>query len=148
MSQSTGMAESLANRGWGKLIRNPHEFLPGDIVSMQGHVWISLGTCEDGSVLLVHSSPPGVSVCGTVVPKTSAENGALDAETENSIAVMLATEFMSAKFPDWQEKYPNRTVPDTYLDNVTVFRWNSSTLKDAAEYQALSGEEIMEILQK
>lgn len=126
VSQSTGMAETLAERGWGKFIRNPREFLPGDIVSMMGHVWICLGTCEDGSVLLVHSSPPGVSVCGT-----------------EGIATKLATEYMTTHHPKWQEKYPNRTVPLTYLENVTVLRWNSDTLKNAKTYQEKTGEEII-----
>lgn len=130
---STKMAEDFASRGWGWLIKNPHTFLPGDIVSMEGHVWISLGTCADGSVLLMHSSPPGVSVCGTVV-------------SEQSIAVQLATAYMSEHYPNWQEKYPNRTVPQTYLEDVTVLRWNSKTLEDAKEYQSLSGEAMIDLL--
>jgi len=130
VSQSTGMAEALAERGWGKFIRNPREFLPGDIVSMMGHVWICFGTCEDGSVLLVHSSPPGVSVCGT-----------------EGIATRLAKEYMTTHHPKWQEKYPHRTVPLTYLENVTVLRWNSDTLKNAKTYQEKTGEEMMKLLQ-
>lgn len=146
---STKMAEDFAGRGWGKLIKNPHEFLPGDIVSMEGHIWISLGTCEDGSVLLMHSSPPGVSVCGTVIPCAEAveEGEAIDGGVStDSIAVRLATEYMSENYPDWQEKYPNRTVPETYLENVTVLRWNNQTLKDAKEYQSLSGEAVIDLL--
>lgn len=123
---STLMAENFAARGWGKLIKNPHAFLPGDIVSMQGHVWICLGTCQDGSVLLVHSSPPGVSVCGT-----------------EGAAAKLAEEYMSVHYPDWQEKYPKRTVPSSYLENVEVLRWNSETLKDAEEFQNLGGEDVL-----
>lgn len=137
--QSTGMAENYANRGWGHLICNPRDFLPGDIVSMQGHVWISLGTCSDGSVLLVHSSPPGVSICGTVSPK---EDG------QTSIAVRMATEYMTTKYPEWQSKYPKRTVPISYLERANVLRWNGKTLQNVADYQALSGEEIMELLMK
>ena len=93
VTTSTDLAESLAERGWGHLIKNPHEFRPGDIVSMEGHVWICLGTCEDGSVLLVHSSPPGVSVCGTLIPRQE-EN------TKESAAVKLAAESsVYRKFP-------------------------------------------------
>lgn len=133
VTTSTDMAENFANRGWGILIKNPKVFLPGDIVSMEGHVWICLGTCADGSVLLVHSSPPGVSVCGT---GTSQGN-------ENSIAVQLAEKFMATDYPHWQEKYPNRIVSSSYLENVSVFRWNESIMLDAKEMQRLSGEEIM-----
>lgn len=135
VTASTDFAKSLANRGWGTFIQNPKEFLPGDVVSMEGHVWICLGTCVDGSVLLVHSSPPGVSVCGTQVK-----------EGESGIAIELATQFMTVNFPDWQKKYPNRTVSSSYLENVSVFRWNESTMLDAGKMQDMSGEEIMEYI--
>lgn len=137
VTTSTELAESLANRGWGVLIKNPRVFLPGDVVSMDGHVWLCLGTCKDGSVLLVHSSPPGVSLCGT---PACVENG--DTKEQESIAVQLATEYMATYHPEWQEKYPNRNVPDTYLESVSVFRWNKRIMSDAEEVQALSAEEI------
>lgn len=129
---STDMAENFAQLGLGNLIENPKDFLPGDIVSMEGHVWICLGTCADGSVLLVHSSPPGVSVCGTQI-----EDG------ESSIAIELATTFMKENYPEWQQKYPNRAVSNTYLENISVMRWNEKTMTDAKEFQDLSGEELM-----
>ena len=28
---------------------------PGDIMSIKGHIWISLGTCDDGSVVIVNT---------------------------------------------------------------------------------------------
>lgn len=137
---STDMAESLAQRGWGKLIKNPKTFLPGDIVSMDGHVWICLGMCEDGSVLLVHSSPPGVSVCGTSLQQKKEE---IDQESE---AVKLATEYMTKYHRKWQENYPNREVNPSYLQNVSVFRWSKSVMSDVEEIQKLRAEEIMGIL--
>ncbi len=128
---STNMAKNYADRGWGAYVEYPKEFLVGDIVSMDGHVWICLGTCADGSVLLIHSSPPGVSICGTTL-----EDG-----TE-SMAVRLATEYMSKYHPQWQENYPNRSVPHEYLENVSLLRWNTMTMLDAKEWQVLSAEEI------
>ena len=136
---STDMAESMAQRGWGKLIKNPQKFLPGDIVSMEGHVWICLGTCEDGSVLLVHSSPPGVSMCGTRLKE-------METASAESAAVQLATEYMKSYHSIWQEKYPVREVPLVYLENVIVFRWSASTMQDAENLQEKSAEEIMRIL--
>ncbi len=144
---STEMAEDFAGRGWGRLIKNPKEFLPGDIVSMEGHVWMSLGTCADGSVLLMHSSPPGVSVCGTRVPGTSTGTEGDTEEAATSIAITLAEEFMTENYPDWQEKYPNRAVSELYLEGVRLMRWNERTLTDAIEFQSMSGEEVMEFLQ-
>ena len=132
---STDMAKNYADRGWGTYIEHPTEFLAGDIVSMDGHVWICLGTCADGSVLLAHSSPPGVSVCGT-----SLEDG-----TE-SIAVKLAAEFMTKNHPQWQEKYPNRMVATTYTKEVSLMRWNRITMTDAKEVQDKSGEEIIQMI--
>ncbi|MDD6810458.1 MAG: hypothetical protein PUD93_01120 [Lachnospiraceae bacterium] len=32
------------------------EFHPGDVFSIRGHVWICVGTCEDGSILILHST--------------------------------------------------------------------------------------------
>ena len=120
------MAVYFANKGWGHLIENPKQFLPGDIVSMASHVWICLGTCADGSVLLVHASPPGVSVCGT-----------------KGIAEDLAKEYMSSLHADWQNKYPKREVPHSYIENVTLFRWTKGTMADAEELQSLTGEEMI-----
>ena len=128
---STDMAKNYADRGWGTYIENPTEFLAGDIVSMEGHVWICLGTCADGSVLLVHSSPPGVSVCGTLLK-----------DGTESMAVKLATDYMLEFHPKWQGKYPNRSVSYTYLEQASVLRWNTMTMLDAKELQALSAEEI------
>jgi len=142
VTQSTDMAKSFAERGWGTFIENPKEFLPGDIVSMEGHVWICLGTCEDGSVLLVHSSPPGVSVCGTYVPQEKRT----EEYVSTSIAIDLAAAFMEENYPQWQKKYPNRAVADFYLKNVSVMRWNSNVMTDAKEMQTLSGEEIIDLI--
>ena len=144
VTSSTDMAESLAAKGWGKLIQNPQNFLPGDIVSMEGHVWISLGTCEDGSVLLVHSSPPGVSVCGT--PSTLQFQTTEESAGGQSMAVTIATEYMGKYHPQWQEKYPNRQVNLSYLENVTLFRWSREIMSDAKKIQEKSAEEMIRIL--
>ena len=61
---STKMARTLAEKGWGKWTQNfkkpvnykDSEFLPGDIFSKKGHIWICLGTCEDGSIVILHST--------------------------------------------------------------------------------------------
>ena len=139
VTSTTDIAKTYASWGWGKAIRNPKEFLPGDIVSMEGHVWISLGTCTDGSVLLVHSSPPGVMVCGTQVLSQ-------EGLEVKSIAIQLAEQFMAENYPNWYEKYPNCSKPDTYLENVTLLRWNVRTLTDAKKFQNLSGEEVLQYI--
>lgn len=59
--------EFLAGLGLGvrKDAADVTEILPGDIMTTEGHVYIALGQFEDGSVLLMHSSPPGVRMSGT-----------------------------------------------------------------------------------
>lgn len=133
--KSTDMAAEYSNLGWGELLENPDSFLPGDIVSIKGHVWISLGMCADGSTLLVHASPPGVSICGTALT-----------DGRKSQAVALAEQYMEAHYPQWQAKYPDREVGTSYTQNTTVMRWFENTLPDAAEYQAMSAEEILQTL--
>lgn len=123
------MAAYFADKGWGHFIENPKTFLPGDIVSMEKHVWICLGTCEDGSILLVHASPPGVSVCGT-----------------KGKAAELAKTYMTSEHPDWQAKYPKREVGASYTKDVTLFRWTDAVMTDVKEVQSLTGEEVIEYL--
>lgn len=51
----------------------------GDIMSSScrccGHVWIVVGPCGDGSVVLLHSSPAGVQMNGTVTPTGKRQSG-------------------------------------------------------------------------
>lgn len=133
--KSTAMSETLAGYGWGELIpaSGAVNRKPGDICSMPGHVWLSLGMCQDGSVLLLHSSPPGVRICGT-----------LSEEGENTEAVALAEKWMSECYPEWYARYPACGVSYSYLTDSCLMRWNSDTLADAEELQALTAEEIAE----
>ena len=54
---STEMAGALAARGLGQLVCPPCRFLPGDLFSMEGHVWLCVGVCRDESLVIAHSSP-------------------------------------------------------------------------------------------
>lgn len=130
---STQMAQIFADMGFGELVQA--QFCPGDIVSMAGHVWVCLGSCEDGSVLLVHSSPAGVSICGT------AENG-------KSMASEFAEKIMQEFYPDWYEKFPDCSRSSRqYLDGaVGILHWNRETLTDPEGFLELSANEIMELL--
>ena len=49
---------------------------------MNGHVWISLGTCEDGSVVILHSTTQGgVEISGSIIPGTGSVVKTADPET-------------------------------------------------------------------
>lgn len=133
--KSSTIASEYSKKGWGDCLKNPDTFLVGDIVSMSGHVWLSLGMCDDGSVVLLHSSPPGVSICGTKL-----------ADGSNSEAIKLAKQYMETYFPEWQQKYPNRGVNYSYTENISVLRWNTATLFDALSYQELDAKTTLEFL--
>ena len=56
VGSSTKCARRLSELGLGEWTQdigmpdtsNYYQMKPGDIMSINGHVWISLGTCEDG----------------------------------------------------------------------------------------------------
>jgi hypothetical protein len=131
---STNMAASFAERGLGSLVTDGR-FLPGDVVSMKGHVWLSLGKCEDGSVLFVHSSPPGVRLCGTLL-----------ADGTESQASAAAERLMREYCPEWTEKYPDSSKPIGYLDPVACFRFDPAVLPDPEGLADMDPETLMKVL--
>ena len=62
------------------------------------------------------------------------------------MAVKIATKYMMTYHATWQENYPNRSVSQEYLENVSLVRWNSTTMSDAGKLQALSAEEVISLL--
>ncbi len=133
---STKMAETFSDYGWGEyLTTDITQWKPGDICSMSGHVWMSLGMCEDGSVLLLHSSPPGVRICGTRLSDGS-----------DSRAIALAKQIMSTRYPDWYNRYPACDVGYNYLTDSKIMRWNTETLADESGMQEMTAAEISSLL--
>ena len=125
--QSTTVAPTYIKKGWATKTTTFH---PGDVVSMSGHVWISLGTCSDKTVLLVHSSPKGVQISGT-----------------GGQATVLAKKYMKLLAPGWP--YAIRTVGSGYTSNVTIAHWvvnGSGILKDPDGLQKMSAEQVMKFL--
>jgi hypothetical protein len=102
---------------------------------MNGHVWLSLGTCSDGSVLLVHSSPPGVRICGTLLSDGS-----------RSEAVSLAEYCMKSFYPDWYSRYPDCSVSYSYLSGSSVMRWDTDILSNDYNIQNMSADEVVQFL--
>lgn len=92
----------------------PEDFKTGDIFSMNGHVWICLGKCEDGSLVILHSTPSdsvnnqgggGVQINGV-------------GESEDCQAVKLAEKYMSKYYPEWYSRY--HKVYKNFDDYTTV----------------------------
>lgn len=130
---STRMAKALADRGLGAYIpaQEMTVWQPGDIMSMEGHVWIVVGECSDRSVLFLHSSPPGVMFSGTLLPDGSA-----------SQASNLAEAVMRTHFPDWYAKYPDCARPVSFLSGSSAMRWQ--ILDDPENLKAMPAEQIVE----
>ena len=158
---STKMARTLAEKGLGKWTQNfkkpvnykDFEFLPGDIFSKKGHIWICLGTCEDGSIVILHSTAANSR---TGQPGGGPELSAIG-ESKDCDAYRLADKYMSKYFPDWYARYPialKNYEEYTYVEGEYVgkFSWNltgaDSVLSDPDNLRSKRPEEILEILFK
>ena len=136
MKAST-MALNLAAKGWGTYTQaaDVTDWKAGDIMSMDGHVWMVIGSCSDGSVVFMHASPPGVSIAGTVL-----EDGS------HSEAVRLAEQYMRTYYPGWYERYPDCSKGFSYLEISSAMRWNRQTLADEEGLTDMLADDILEWL--
>ena len=134
---STAMAKNFAERGWGEYTDagQVSDWQAGDIMSMKGHVWMTLGMCEDGSVVLMHASPPGVILCGTALSDGS-----------RSQAISLAEQYMSTYYPEWYGKFPNCSRSNSYLTRSSSMRWSRDVLADEEGLADKSAGEVLEWL--
>lgn len=135
------MARSFASYGWGTYVPKSQvkDYKAGDIMSSSGHVWMVVGQCGDGSVVLLHSSPPGVQLAGT-----PASDGSSD-----SRAAELAEYYMKKYYPQWYAKYPNCAKDAGYLTSYAQMRWDVSgeaVMTDPDHYRDKSADEILEDL--
>ena len=143
VDKARNLARNYAGNGWGsyKKASLVKDYRAGDIMSSSGHVYIVIGECSDGSVVLVHSSPAVVQICGTVTP----------AGKRNSKAVRLAKTYMRKYFPSWYRKFPDCVRDSSYLTKYSQFRWNLSEgniLEDPDGYRNKSPKYILEDLLK
>lgn len=153
---STKFAKTLSDNGWGtwtQEIRKPVDhktsaLFPGDVVSISGHVWICVGTCEDGSVLILHST---AADSRTGQPGGGPELSAIG-EDENCDAYRLADRYMSEYFPQWYERYAvQRKDFEAYTtfekEYAGKFSWDltgeNGGLTDPEHYRDMTPEEIM-----
>ncbi|MDO4553730.1 MAG: hypothetical protein Q4B70_01130 [Lachnospiraceae bacterium] len=141
------MASNFASRGWGtyKSRKKVKNYKAGDIMSSDcsccGHVWMVIGQCEDGSVVLVHSSAPGVRISGTTTKSGS----------YSSQAIQLAKKYMKKYYPAWYRKYPSCGKNATYLSHYSQMRWtlsnqSGSVMSDPDGYRNMTPEEILKDL--
>ncbi len=101
------------------------DFKPGDVFSMSGHVWICLGTCEDDSMVILHSTPSANKING------KGGGGAQIASVgkEGCEAQKLARYYMEKYYPAWWKLYtPVNNSFESYTDRGSngsgKFSWN------------------------
>ncbi|MCR5214227.1 MAG: hypothetical protein K6E10_07405 [Eubacterium sp.] len=128
--------ERLEREGYGTLTMasGVTDYKAGDIMKTASHVWIVIGSCQDGSVVLLHSSPPGVMLSGTATPDG----------TKNSQANTLATYYMKTYYSDWYSRYPDSSRGASYLSSYNQFRWTvSDAFADDEKYQSMNATEVL-----
>ena len=150
-------AHTLAQRAWGTLSRQdcgnglqePSSFRPGDIFSMDGHVWLCIGPCRDGSIVIAHSTPsPSKTDYKGGGVQLSALNPASDADKDCQ-AYRLAERFMQ-RYSRWSARYQAQLLPYSVYGKLSenphtgLFRWNDF-LSDKEGVREQFAEEILQI---
>jgi len=116
VGSASKMAQRFANDlGLGSFKQETTNLKPGDIFSMPGHVWIVVGTCDDGSAVIAHSTPslsyadqPGGGVQLTGI-----------GEDESCEAYALAKTYMERYYPTWSQRYPATFRSYDYFTSIT-----------------------------
>ena len=153
---STKMAKNLAERGLGTYTKDytaptsaTSNFLVGDIISTDGHVWICLGVCSDGSMVILHSTPSD-SYAGNA--GGGAQLGALGNSTSCE-AYKLADKYNKTYYPDWSSRYPTALRSySNYLkqsnSNTGKFSWylNNNGVLDPDGLSNMTPEAILKFL--
>lgn len=140
--KSSEVAKRLSCMGYGRYIEREKVSFhkPGDIMSSAcsccGHVYICVGECEDGSVVFLHSSPPGVQLGGTCKPDGSFY----------SQAIRLAGEYMGKYFPGWTRRFPDISRGISYLTHYGQLE--NTFLRDSEGLRGMSCEKVLRILFK
>ena len=143
-------------KGWSD--ENPdyklwaNEVRVGDIISTDGHVMIVLAKCDDGSFIIIHSTPndsktgcPGGGVqMSAVNPKDEISN---DCE-----AFYLSQEYMQKYYIKWSERYNVKmmflsSVFDFRDEKTGLFHWNiNGKISDPDNYHQKNAKEILKDL--
>ena len=147
---ANGMAKRFAEEGLGSWTRDENlaaALRPGDIVSMEGHVWISLGACGDGSGVILHSTP---SPSRAGQPGGGVQIGAVGKDTSCE-AYALADRYMTAYFPAWHERYETALKsPELYfalkLKESGRFSWRPDAVPDPDGIGDMTPAQAMKLL--
>lgn len=138
------MAGTYGDWGWGEYssARKFKDQKPGDIMSTsEGHVYIVIGRCSDGSLVILHSSPKGVMINGTVSKKGK----------KKSQAWKLARKCMRQYYPAWYAKYPDVSRGKSYLRKYSKMSWyvdgrTNSVMTDPEGIRNMNAAQVLSIL--
>lgn len=135
------MAKEFSKQGFGTFTpaKSVKNYRAGDIMSNKYHVYIVIGRCSDGSVVLMHASPPGVQINGTVNSKGQ----------KNSEAKKLADTYMKKYFPSWYAEYPPKTLELSYLKKYDQMRWNigkNGALQDDENLVGMNASQVLKVI--
>lgn len=141
VTKASKAAYTYAKYGWGtyKKAKAVKDWKPGDIMSSSTHVYIVVGSCADGSVVLVHSSPAGVRLSGTPNKKGRTK----------SEAVRLAKKYMKKYYSSWYKRYPSCKKDGSYLTDYAQFRWKTGkgkAMSDPDSYQKKNARQVLKDL--
>lgn len=106
----------------------------GDILSSHDHAWLSLGMCEDGSVVMLHATPPGVILSGTKLRDGNGE----------SLAEELAARYMKTYYPKWYERFPKHSREYPCLLESGRMRWSENVLTDEEGLGKMGARKVLE----
>ena len=149
VGSSTSFARRLANGGLGTWSKPDSlaALTPGDVVSIQGHVWIALGTCADGSAVIAHSTPSP--------SRAGFEGGGVQisaiGDSVSCEAYALASSYMTRFYPQWSSRYdavlkPASVYFDFTPDAAGVFTWSPEVLSDSEGFRQMSAAEVLAAL--
>ena len=166
VTSATKMAKTLSDKNYGQWMHTvegstfskpnykllAEELKVGDILSTSGHVMIVLGKCDDGSFIIIHSTPskskkgfPGGGVQMSAVNPN--ESGSTKCE-----AYYLCKEYMEKYFKKWSERYEvvvtSTSVVFDFNDNhptTGIFHWNlnGGIISDPDHYSTKTAKEIL-----
>ena len=136
VKKSGKLGKWLKKKGYGTYTRasKVKNRRAGDIMTRDGHVWIAVGECDDGSILAMHSFVPTLSLSGT--PSKAGKR--------ESQAVKLARKYMKKYYGKAYKICPNIVhIDKTYRTKYARMRWNNRTLSDPDGYRNMSAEEVL-----
>ncbi|MBR5410882.1 MAG: copper amine oxidase N-terminal domain-containing protein [Clostridia bacterium] len=147
----TPTAGAFASYGWGTFTQTfaPTDFKPGSVMSINGHVWMCVGVCSDGSMVIAHASPTkSQSGC----PGGGVQLSAIG-ENETCEAYRLAVEYMTLFYPEWSRRNDVSLYSYSYYTSFTgdvagLFTWDleNGVLTDPDGFRDLSAYEILAAL--